>query len=105
MASRSSTTATSGNGLTPADEEMLSRRLKQLEALTAKAPYFGAKEVESVRIIERKVRNRLEPPTPADLDAEAATMVDLYGRAIAESVQMMERGRDPVDEAVSEAIG
>jgi hypothetical protein len=102
---RQSAEPKSGCGLSPSDKAMCERRLAQVEELRARPAYFSFYENEAIRKAEHKLRSLLFPDDPKEVDAEAGALVDLHQRSLEEAVRSMERVRDPVDEAVSEALG
>jgi hypothetical protein len=66
------------NGLSAREERILTTRLAQMEALYSKRAYMGNQESEPIRRLAESIRVRLNPPMPADLDAEAQKHLDLY---------------------------
>jgi len=64
------------NGLTPKDEKLLKIRLRQLEAIAPKAFLLGGKEQLQITSLTAKIKARLAPPTPAEIDAEVASLLE-----------------------------
>ena len=63
------------NGLTPKDEKLLKDRLRQLEAIAPKAFLLGGEEQRQLASLTAKIKTRLEPPLPAEIDAEVASLL------------------------------
>ena len=63
------------NGLTPKDEKLLKIRLRQLEAIAPKAFLLGGEEQQQIERLTTKIKTRLAPPTPAEIDAEVASLL------------------------------
>ena len=63
------------NGLTPKDEKLLKDRLRQLEAIAQKAFLLGGEEQRQLALLTTKIKTRLEPPSPAEIDAEVASLL------------------------------
>src|SRR5262245_26369314 len=63
------------NGLTPKDEKLLQDRLRQLEAIAPKAFLLGGEEQRQLASLTAKIKTRLEPPSPAEIDAEVANLL------------------------------
>ena len=96
----------STNGLTPADEALLRERLVEVERLHNSGPYLGGYERDKIRAVYNKLKNRLEPISPKELNAEAVTLIELFGAVLDEATIAMQRGRDAaVVDAVDEIIG
>ena len=66
---------TVANGLTPKDEKLLKDRLRQLEAIAPKAFLLGGEEQRQLASLTAKIKTRLEPPLPAEIDAEVASLL------------------------------
>ncbi len=64
------------NGLTPKDEKLLRDRLRQLEAIAPKAFLLGGKEQRELASLTAKIKTRLEPPSPAEIDREVASLLE-----------------------------
>jgi hypothetical protein len=94
----------SNNGLTASDEALLRERLAEVERLHNSGPYFGWFERDKIRVIFNKLKNRLDPAKPQELNDEALALVELFGASLDESVACMQRPREVV-EAVDEALG
>jgi hypothetical protein len=91
----------SNNGLTTSDEAILRERLDEVERLHNSGPYFGWFERDKIRVIYDKLKLRLEPTKPQELNDEAVALVELFGRTLDESVRSMEKTvHDAVDEVV-----
>jgi hypothetical protein len=63
------------NGLTPKDEKLLKDRLRQLEALAPKAFLLGGEEQRQLASLTARIKARLAPPSPAEIDAEVASLL------------------------------
>jgi hypothetical protein len=63
------------NGLNPKDEKLLKDRLRQLEAIAPKAFLLGGEEQRQLALLTAKIKTRLEPPSPAEIDAEVASLL------------------------------
>ena len=63
------------NGLTPKDEKLLRDRLRQLEAIAPKAFLLGGEEQRQIALLIARIKARLEPPSPAEIDAEVASLL------------------------------
>jgi hypothetical protein len=94
-----STKTISDNGLIAADEAMLQRRLAEVDAIHHGGAYLSAFERMKVATILRKLQLRLEPLSPSEIDVEAGALVAQYGPTLETAKRMMQRGRDPVDDA------
>jgi hypothetical protein len=66
---------TMANGLTPKDEKLLKDRLRQLEAIAPKAFLLGGEEQRQLALLTGKIKTRLEPPSPAEIDTEVASLL------------------------------
>ena len=66
---------TMANGLTPKDEKLLKDRLRQLEAIAPKAFLLGGEEQRQLALLTAKIKSRLEPPLPAEIDTEVASLL------------------------------
>jgi len=66
---------TVANGLTSKDEKLLRSRLRQLEAIMPKAFLLGGKEQQELAALTAKIKTRLEPPSPAEIDAEVERLL------------------------------
>ena len=66
------------NGLEKKEERMLRSRLKQLEAVLEKRCLLGGRDASEIEALAKKIRIRLEPATPDDLDAEAERLINLH---------------------------
>src|SRR5260221_5620609 len=64
---------TVANGLTPKDEKLLKDRLRQLEAIAPKAFLLGGEEQRQLALLTAKIKTRLAPPSPAEIDTEVAS--------------------------------
>ena len=63
------------NGLTPKDEKLLKDRLRQLEAIAPKAFLLGGEEQRQLALLTAKIKTRLTPPSPAEIDAEVERLL------------------------------
>jgi len=63
------------NGLTPKDEKLLRDRLRQLEAIAPKAFLLGGEEQRQIALLIARIKARLEPPSPAEIDAEVGSLL------------------------------
>jgi len=63
------------HGLTPKDEKLLRDGLRQLEAIAPKAFLLGGAEQQKLASLTAKIKTRLEPPSPAEIDAEVASLL------------------------------
>jgi hypothetical protein len=63
------------NGLTPKDEKLLRDRLRQLEAIAPKAFLLGGKEQRELASLIAKIKARLDPPSPAEIDADVTSLL------------------------------
>ena len=66
------------NGLEKKEERMLRSRLKQLEAVLEKRCLLGGRDASEIEALAKKIRIRLEPAKPDDLDAEAERLFNLH---------------------------
>jgi len=66
------------NGLEKKEERMLRSRLKQLEAVLEKRCLLGGRDASEIQALAKKIRIRLEPAKPDDLDAEAERLINLH---------------------------
>ncbi len=66
------------NGLEKKEERMLRSRLKQLEAVLEKRCLLGGRDASEIEALAKKIRIRLEPAKPDDLDAEAERLINLH---------------------------
>ncbi|MGC2409376.1 MAG: hypothetical protein WA441_05130 [Methyloceanibacter sp.] len=91
----------SSNGLTAADEALLRERLAEVERIHLKPNYFAGQERDKISAVYRKLKGRLDPHNPQQLNNEAFAIVELYGNTLDEAVLSMEKTfRDAVDEVV-----
>jgi len=63
------------NGLTSKDEKLLRDRLRQLEAIAPKAFLLGGKEQQQLAALTAKIKARLVPPSPAEINAEVESLL------------------------------
>jgi len=63
------------NGLISKDEKLLKDRLRQLEAIAPKAVLLGGEEQRQLALLTAKIKTRFEPPSPAEIDAEVASLL------------------------------
>jgi hypothetical protein len=63
------------NGLTPKDERLLRDRLRQLEAIAPKAFLLGGREQQQLAALTARIKARLEPPLPAEINAEVESLL------------------------------
>jgi hypothetical protein len=68
-----------GNGLTSASEALLRKRLAQIEVLAAdgRLSYHGNTDAMKIVALRAALKNRLNPRTVQDLDAEAEMVMAL----------------------------
>jgi hypothetical protein len=63
------------NGLTPASERMLKRRLVEVSALASRPAYFSHQERTRILALEKELANRIVPTDPEALEKKAKELL------------------------------
>jgi hypothetical protein len=63
------------HGLKPAEEKILARRLRQLEAAEPRLCVVGGGDARDIAALKKRLKDRLEPEQPDDIEADCAALM------------------------------
>jgi hypothetical protein len=66
------------NGLTAEEETALRQCSRELGAIYERRAYLGKHEAKAAFDLKQRIDTRLNPPTPQELRAETAAMIESY---------------------------
>ena len=96
-------TTTIGNGLTIADDEMLSKLEEELEPVIARRHLLGGHEAQKAHDLRRRINNRLAPEDPSSLAEEAKAFLDVFAPHV-DKVRQRTREREAETERLASEV-